>query len=67
LTNPPWNSQVAIKERPSIAKSRWFTPAQFGTATEPWRARVCGSRKSSRLRASATTMADWPSGVKYRL
>ena len=28
---------------------------------------VCGSRKSSRLRASATLIADLPSGVKYML
>src|SRR5215472_9871464 len=42
-------------------------PAQPGAATEPWSAMVLGSRKSSRLSASATTMAERPSGVKYML
>ena len=34
---------------------------------EPPRFIVCGSRKSSRLKASATTIASLPSGVKYML
>ena len=38
-----------------------------GTSSELSTAIVCGSRKSSRLRASATMIADLPSGVKYML
>ena len=47
-----------------MEKSAWFTPAQFGTAIDAWSAMVRGSRKSSRLSASATTIAERPSGVK---
>src|SRR5882762_4098427 len=50
-----------------MAKSAWLMPSQVGTDSEFCNAMVCGSRKSSRLYASATTMADFPSGVKYML
>ncbi len=50
-----------------MVKSAWLTPAQSGTWTEVCSCIVCGSRKSSRFRASATLMADLPSGVKYML
>src|SRR5436190_15689591 len=56
-----------MAKRPSIEKSAWFTPAQFGTESDVWCSIVCGSRKSRRLRASATTIADFPSGEKYML
>jgi hypothetical protein len=36
-------------------------------AIEYWSFIVCGSRKSRRLSASATTIADLPSGEKYML
>src|SRR5215475_14112795 len=42
-------------------------PAHPGAASELCSAIVFGSRKSSRLSASATTMAERPSGVKYML
>ena len=42
-------------------------PAHFGVAIDAAAAIVFGSRKSRRLNASATTMADLPSGVKYML
>src|SRR5262249_51432717 len=42
-------------------------PAHPGAASELWSAIVFGSRKSRRLSASATTIADRPSGVKYML
>src|SRR3954470_2838632 len=42
-------------------------PAQRGTSIEYWSCMVFGSRKSSRFIASATTMADLPSGEKYML
>src|SRR5882672_2017452 len=42
-------------------------PAQPGVLIEYCSFIVCGSRKSSRLRASATTIADEPSGEKYML
>src|SRR5438128_2063336 len=50
-----------------MEKSAWLIPAQFGVSIEYCNAIVWGSRKSSRLRASATTIADFPSGVKYML
>src|SRR5450759_2959468 len=50
-----------------MEKSAWFTPAQFGVGIEYCSAMLCGSRKSSRFSASATTIADLPSGVKYML
>src|SRR5580704_10849371 len=40
---------------------------QFGASIDCCSAIVCGSRKSSRLCRSATTIAARPSGVKYRL
>ena len=58
---------MKIAKRPSIAKSAWLMPGQPATSIEYCIAIVFGSRKSSRLRASATTMADLPSGVKYML
>jgi hypothetical protein len=67
LTSVPANSQVKIANLPSIEKSAWLTPGQPGTSIEYCIAIVCGSRKSRRLRASATTIADLPSGVKYML
>src|SRR4051794_33763709 len=42
-------------------------PGQSGTASDDCSAIVRGSRKSSRRLLSATTIADEPSGVKYRL
>src|SRR5215468_3659829 len=42
-------------------------PAQRGTVIEYWSSIVFGSRKSSRFIASATTIADLPSGEKYML
>jgi len=42
-------------------------PLHCGTAIEPCSAIVCGSRKSRRFSASATTIADFPSGEKYML
>src|SRR5260370_39852669 len=53
--------------RPSMEKSAWFTPEQFGVAIEYCSAMVCGSRKSRRRGASATTSADLPAGEKYML
>ncbi len=44
----------------------WSMPLQ-STFTDFTSANVCGSRKSSRCRASATTIAYFPSGVKYML
>ena len=48
---------------------RWgaVLPGQPGVSIEYCIAIVFGSRKSSRLRASATTIAERPSGVKYML
>src|SRR5258705_5918955 len=42
-------------------------PLHSGTGNDACSAIVCGSRKSSRLYASATTIADLPSGEKYML
>src|SRR5512144_857772 len=42
-------------------------PPHPGTSIEYCSANVFGSRKSSRLNASATTIADLPSGVEYML
>src|SRR5215204_7731982 len=42
-------------------------PAHFGTSIEYCSCIVPGSRKSSRFIASATTIADLPSGEKYML
>src|SRR3954471_21683758 len=42
-------------------------PAHCGVANDDFSAIVTGSRKSSRLYASATTIASLPSGVKYML
>src|SRR5664279_6578745 len=42
-------------------------PLQSGVGSDDFSAIVCGSRKSSRLCASATTIASLPSGVKYML
>src|ERR1051325_10281135 len=50
-----------------MEKSAWLMPRHSGVAIEYFNAIVCGSRKSSRLCASATTMAALPSGVKYIL
>ena len=63
----PWNSHVKIAKRPSMEKSAWLMPAHSGTASELCNAIVRGSRKSSRFSASATTMAERPSGEKYML
>ena len=61
------NSQLKIAYEPSIEKSAWLMPSHSGTSSDCCNAIVCGSRKSSRLRASATTIADLPSAVKYML
>src|SRR5271157_5191994 len=50
-----------------MEKSEWLMPRQSGVLMVYLKAMVCGSRRSSRRSASATTMADFPSGVKYRL
>src|ERR687892_81941 len=42
-------------------------PAHFGTSMEYCSFIVTGSRKSRRFIASATTIADLPSGEKYML
>src|SRR5438270_5603627 len=42
-------------------------PAHSGTDSDEVSSIVCGSRKSRVRLASATTIADAPSGVKYRL
>jgi hypothetical protein len=42
-------------------------PGHPGAGSAFCNAMVCGSRKSSRLRASATMIAERPSGVKYML
>src|SRR5258708_28907767 len=42
-------------------------PRQRGVAIEYCNVMVCGSRKSSRFNASATMIADLPSGEKYML
>src|SRR6266566_9378014 len=44
----------------------WSTP-EHGTGREWCSLNVCASRKSSRSRRSATTIAYRPSGVKYML
>ena len=58
---------MKIAKRPSIEKSAWLIPPQRGTSSLNCSAIVRGSRKSRRLNASATTIADLPSGVKYML
>src|SRR5690348_13193743 len=63
----PPNSHVKIAKRPSIEKSAWLMPAHSGVGNDDFSAIVFGSRKSSRLKASATTIASLPSGVKYML
>jgi len=67
LAIDPSNSQVKNAVRPSMEKSAWLMPPHFGASMEYCSAIVLGSRKSRRWRASATTMADLPSGVKYML
>ena len=44
----------------------WSTP-RHGTFNALCSLNVCGSRKSSRANRSATTIAYFPSGVKYML
>src|SRR4029450_4311450 len=63
----PVNSQVKTPNPQSIEKSAWLMPPQRGTSSEDCIAIDFGSRKSRRLNASATTMADLPSGEKYML
>jgi len=48
--------------RPFGVKSAWSMPAQFGVSVSPCTCQVFGSYQTSRRRASATTMADLPSG-----
>ena len=67
MTRLPAYSHVKITKRPSMEKSAWLIPAHCGVGSDHWSAMVWGSRKSSRLRASATTTANFPSGVKYML
>ena len=50
-----------------MEKSAWLMPAHVGVGIENASFMVCGSRKSSRLYASATTIAYLPSGDQYRL
>src|SRR5271157_659981 len=50
-----------------MEKSEWLMPRQSGVLMVYLNAMVCGSRRSSRRSASATTIADLPSGVKYKL
>ena len=63
----PVNSHVKIANVPSIEKSAWLMPPHFGTSIEYCSFIVIGSRKSRRFIASATTMADLPSGDQYML
>ncbi len=63
----PSNSQVKKAVLPSMEKSAWLMPPHLGASIWYCIAIVFGSRKSRRWRASATTMADLPSGVKYML
>ena len=42
-------------------------PPHCGVGSEDCNCIVCGSRKSSRFSASATMIADFPSGEKYML
>ena len=67
MATVPANSQVKIANLPSIEKSAWLMPAHCGTAIEYCSFIVTGSRKSSRFSASATMIADLPSGEKYML
>jgi len=67
LVSAPLNSQVKNAKRPSIEKSAWLMPPQSGVSIEYFSAIVFGSRKSRRLWASATTIADCPSGDQYML
>ena len=60
------NSQLASRYEPSAEKSRWSTPLH-GTGIDFTSANVCGSRKSSRARRSATTMAKRPSGREVQV
>jgi hypothetical protein len=55
-----------MKYRPSGEKSTWLMPSQV-TGTVLRTCMVCGSRKTICLCASAITIANLPSGVKYRL
>src|SRR3954464_1822744 len=50
-----------------MEKSAWLIPAHCGAGIEYCSCIVFGSRKSSRFIASATTIADLPSGEKYML
>src|SRR5262245_33859443 len=50
-----------------MEKSAWFTPEHCDVEIVYCIFIVCGSRNSSCFNASATTIADLPSGVKYRL
>src|SRR5512133_1924050 len=63
----PANSHVNSAKRPSIEKSAWLMPGHSGVGIENSSFIVCGSRKSRRSWASATTIAYLPSGEKYRL
>src|ERR1700742_3702775 len=67
LAMEPSNSHGKNAVLPSMAKSGWLMPPHLGASIEYCSAIVFGSRKSRRWRASATTMADLPSGVKYML
>src|SRR5207245_4415204 len=61
------NSQDKIVYGPSWESSSWLTPPQLGVLMELLSAMVWGSRRSSRFRDSATTIAALPSGMKYML
>ena len=63
----PENSQVNRAYFPSMEKSAWLMPPHAGTGRENFSSIVVTSRKSRRLKASATTMAYFPSGDQYML
>ena len=62
-TRSPENSQLAKREG-AVGGEVHVVDAATRTETELTSCIEWGSRKSSRLRASATTMAYRPSGVK---
>ena len=68
FTRLPWNSQVKIANLPSMEKSAWLMPAHSGHVERALQLPSSAGRGSRvACSASATTIADLPSGVKYML